>query len=42
MIRSYGNGKIMGMSQAGNYANKSVLSDTNIQKLFINAINWAN
>jgi len=42
MIRSYGNGKILGMSQAANYANKSVLSDTNIQKLFINAINWAN
>ena len=42
MIRSYGNGKIMGMSQAANYSNSSVLSDTNIQKLFINAINWAN
>ena len=41
MIRSYGNGKIMGMSQAANYSG-SVLSDTNIQKLFINAINWAN
>jgi len=42
MIRSYGNGKIMAMSQAANYSNSSVLSDTNIQRLFINAINWAN
>lgn len=42
MIRSYGNGKIMGMSHAGNWSSYSTLSDSNIQQLYINAINWAN
>ena len=43
MIRSYGNGKIMGMSQAANWSSGTTsLSDTNIQRLYINAINWAN
>lgn len=42
MIRSYGNGKIMGMSHAGNYSSYAPLSDSNIQQLYINAINWAN
>ena len=41
VIREYGNGKIMGMSHSGNYS-YSTLSDSNIQQLYINAINWAN
>ena len=42
VIRSYGNGKIMAMNNAGNYSNKTVLSNANIQQLYINAIKWAN
>ena len=41
VIREYGNGKIMGMSHAGNW-DYPTLSNTNIQQLYINAINWAN
>ena len=41
VIREYGNGKIMGMSHAGNWGYPT-LSNTNIQQLYINAINWAN
>ena len=39
-IREYGNGKIMGMSHSGNW-NYGTLSDSNIQQLYVNAINWA-
>ena len=42
VIREYGNGKIMGMSHSGNENSQSTLSDSNIQQLYINAINWAN
>ena len=42
VIRSYGNGKIMAMNNAGNYASKTTLSNANIQQLYINAIEWAN
>ena len=41
VIREYGNGKIMGMSHAGNWSYPT-LSNSNIQQLYINAINWAN
>jgi uncharacterized membrane protein len=41
VIREYGNGKIMGMSHAGTWSYPT-LSNTNIQQLYINAINWAN
>ena len=41
VIMEYGKGKIMGMSHAGNWSYPT-LSNTNIQQLYINAINWAN
>ena len=42
VTRTVGNGKVIGMSLGGNYGGYNILSDTNVQQLFINAVNWAN
>ena len=39
-VRSFGNGKIIGFNHAGNYSSANVLANSNIQRLFINAITW--
>jgi len=39
VIRTVGNGKVIGMSLGGNWSGNNTLSDTNVQQLFINAVN---
>jgi uncharacterized membrane protein len=40
VIRTYGSGKIVAFSHAANYSSKTILSNSSIQQLYINAINW--
>ena len=42
VIRPYGNGKIVAFSHAANYNAQTTLSNSTIQQLYINAIEWAN
>ena len=42
VIRPYGNGKIVAFSHGANYDAQTTLSNSTIQQLYINAINWAN
>src|SRR6266404_5661805 len=40
LIRQFGNGRVVNFSWAPNYSTTSTLLDPNVQKLYINAINW--
>lgn len=39
-VRELENGRVVGFGHAGNYAESNSLSDENVQKLYINALNW--
>tara|TARA_B110000438_G_scaffold57205_3_gene57273 strand:+ start:370 stop:528 length:159 start_codon:yes stop_codon:yes gene_type:complete len=39
VIRTVGNGQVIGMSLGGNWSGNNTLRDTNVQQLFINAVN---
>ena len=40
-VREYARGRIVGFHHAGNYNGSNVLSDPNIERLYINSVNWA-
>ncbi len=41
-VRYFGSGRVVGFYHTGNYLGDSILSNTNIQQLYIDAILWAN
>jgi hypothetical protein len=40
LVRSFGNGRVVNFSWAPNYLSTKTLLDPNVQKLYINAVNW--
>jgi len=40
LVRQFGNGRVVNFSWAPNYGTTSTLLDPNVQKLYINAVNW--
>lgn len=39
-VREFGNGRVVGFSHSGNWANYQTLLDANIQRLYVNGILW--
>jgi MYXO-CTERM domain-containing protein len=40
-VREVGQGRVVGFHHAGNYSNQDALCNANVQRLYINAVNWA-
>jgi hypothetical protein len=40
VVRSYGSGRVVGLSNAGNWNGYSILADTNMQQVYIDAVDW--
>jgi hypothetical protein len=41
LVRDYGSGRVVNFSAAPDYSGQHTLLDSNIQKLFVNAVGWA-
>jgi hypothetical protein len=41
LVRQFGNGRVVNFSWAANYQTQQTLLDPNVQKLYVNAVNWA-